>query len=53
MLGTLRLLVKDDAGATLVEYGVLIGFVALICLVSVKALGKNVSALFSTAASSI
>jgi pilus assembly protein Flp/PilA len=44
---------RDDEGAALVEYGLLIGLVALVCVVAVAALGTNISAAFSTIASGI
>jgi len=43
----------DDRGAELVEYGVLIGFVALVALVAVHALGRSVSAIFDSVAGSV
>jgi pilus assembly protein Flp/PilA len=38
---------KDEEGATMVEYGLLVAFIALVALVGVKALGVNLNNLFS------
>jgi pilus assembly protein Flp/PilA len=44
---------KDEEGAPLVEYGMLIGLIAIICVVAVTTLGTEVSAAFSTIASDL
>ena len=46
MLNSLKRLIADEDGATLVEYGLLIALVAAICVVVVGALGKQVQAGF-------
>ena len=38
---------KGDRGAAMVEYGLLIAFIAVIALVAVKVLGTKVSTLFN------
>ena len=38
---------QDEKGAAMVEYGLLIAFIAVIALVAVKALGTKVSTLFN------
>jgi pilus assembly protein Flp/PilA len=38
---------SDDGGAALVEYGMLIGLIAVVCLVAVTTLGTEISAAFS------
>jgi pilus assembly protein Flp/PilA len=38
---------SDDDGAALVEYGMLIGLIAVVCLVAVTTLGTEISAAFS------
>jgi Flp pilus assembly pilin Flp len=53
MLDTFKALIADEAGAELVEYGLLASLIAVVALVAVRQLGKNVSSLFSTEASSI
>jgi pilus assembly protein Flp/PilA len=37
----------DEEGAALVEYGMLIGLIAVVCLVAVTTLGTEISAAFS------
>jgi pilus assembly protein Flp/PilA len=53
MLTTLKSMIRDDEGATMVEYGLLIALIALVALVAVKTLGTNLSSLFTTVAGSI
>jgi pilus assembly protein Flp/PilA len=38
---------RDEDGAALVEYGMLIGLIAVICLVAVTTLGTQISTAFS------
>jgi pilus assembly protein Flp/PilA len=44
---------RDDDGAALVEYGMLVGLIAVICVVAVTTLGTEVSTAFSTIASAL
>jgi pilus assembly protein Flp/PilA len=37
----------DEKGAALVEYGMLIGLIAVVCLVAVTTLGTEISTAFS------
>ncbi len=37
----------DEDGAALVEYGMLIGLIAVVCLVAVTSLGTEISSAFS------
>jgi pilus assembly protein Flp/PilA len=53
MLTTLSSLVRDEAGATMVEYGMLVAFIAIVALVAVKVLGTNLSTVFNTVAGSV
>jgi pilus assembly protein Flp/PilA len=53
MLTTLKSMIRDEEGATMVEYGLLIALIALVALVAVKTLGTNLSSLFSTVAGSV
>jgi pilus assembly protein Flp/PilA len=46
-------LFSDETGATMVEYGLMVALVALVALVSVSVLGKNVSKEFSVVASTV
>ncbi len=53
MLTTLKSLIRDDEGAAMVEYGLLIAFVGLVAMVGVKLLGTNLAALFNSVAGSL
>ena len=44
---------RDDEGAALVEYGILVGLIAVICVVAVTTLGTEVSTAFSKIASAL
>ena len=43
---------KED-GATMVEYGLMVALIAVVCLVAVTALGVNVAAIFQSIANSV
>lgn len=53
MLKLLNAVRKDEEGAALVEYALLIGLIAVVCIVVVTALGSAVSSKLSTACSSL
>lgn len=53
MLNNLIAMIRDEEGATMVEYGLLVALIALVAIVGVAALGTNLSTLFNTAASSV
>ena len=44
---------KNDEGAALVEYGMLVGLIAVICVVAVTTLGTEVSTAFSNIANTL
>jgi pilus assembly protein Flp/PilA len=44
---------KNEEGAALVEYGMLVGLIAVVCIVAVTTLGTEVSSVFSVIASDI
>ena len=44
---------RDEHGAALVEYGILVGLIAVICIAAVTIVGTQVSAAFSTIASQL
>jgi pilus assembly protein Flp/PilA len=44
---------RDDEGAALAEYGLLVGLIAVVCVVAITALGTKISTAFSTIASAI
>jgi len=53
MLITLKSMIRDEDGATMVEYGLLVALIAIVALVAVQALGTHLSTLFSSVASSV
>jgi len=53
MLKTLKNLVRDEDGATMVEYALMIALVAAVALAAVKLLGTNVSTVFNTVAGTV
>jgi len=44
---------KDEGGAALVEYGLLVGLIAVVCLVAVTQIGVGASGKLSTAYASL
>jgi len=44
---------NEDRGATAVEYGLLVGLIAVVIIVGVTAFGKNLNGLFNSTSSSI
>lgn len=50
---TLMSMIRDEEGAAMVEYGLLVAFIAMIALVGVKMLGSNLNDLFTTVAGSV
>jgi pilus assembly protein Flp/PilA len=48
----LQSLWRDEEGATMVEYGLLVAFIAIVALVGVQLLGTNLLAIFDNVAGS-
>jgi pilus assembly protein Flp/PilA len=48
MLNTLKQLVRNEDGATMVEYGIMVALIAAICIAVVVVLGQKVNNAFST-----
>lgn len=46
-------LFKDESGATVVEYSVLLGLIAIIAMVGIMALGHSLSNLYSNFATTV
>jgi pilus assembly protein Flp/PilA len=53
MVHTLKSMIRDEDGATMVEYGLLVALIAMVALVGVTTLGKNLSSLYNTVAGSV
>ena len=41
---------NDEDGATMVEYGLMLALIAIVCLIAVALIGTNASTLFNTIA---
>jgi pilus assembly protein Flp/PilA len=46
-------MIRDEEGATMVEYGLLVALIALVALGAVQAIGINLSTLFNNAANTL
>ena len=44
---------REEEGAALVEYGMLVGLIAVLCVIAVTTLGTEVSTAFSRIASAL
>ena len=53
MKNILRKLQRDEDGAALVEYGLLVGLIAVVAVTAVTALGTSVKAYFTSINSSL
>ena len=49
----IRRLVRDEEGASLVEYVLLVALIAVVCIAAVTLLGKSASAKFTTVGTTI
>lgn len=53
MLTTLNSMIRDEEGATMVEYGLLVALIALVALGAVKTVGTALSTLFTNVGTSL
>lgn len=53
MFNTLISMFRDDSGATMVEYGLMIALIAVVCITAVALIGTRLSTLFNTVAGSV
>ena len=49
ILGAVRRLLSSEDGGALIEYGMLVMLVALLCIVAIKTVGSKVNSSFSSA----
>lgn len=47
-ISAIRSVLRDEDGATMVEYAIMVSLIAAVCFAVVKTLGQNVSNQFST-----
>ncbi len=50
MLEHLKTLIRDEEGASAVEYGLMVALIAAVIIVAVTAIGTNMSSKFTTVA---
>jgi len=48
-----KFVTRQEEGATLAEYGLLLALIAVVCIVAITALGTQISTMFSTVAASV
>jgi pilus assembly protein Flp/PilA len=53
MLTNLIVMIRDEEGATMVEYGLLVALIALVAIVGVTLLGSSLNGLFTNVAGSV
>ena len=53
LLMSIRRVVRDERGASLVEYALLVALIAVVCIVAVSMLGSNASTTLSSAGSAV
>jgi pilus assembly protein Flp/PilA len=53
MFSNIKSMIRDEEGATMVEYGLLVALIAMVALVGVTTLGTNLKSLYSTVAGSV
>jgi pilus assembly protein Flp/PilA len=53
MLHILTSMIRDEEGATMVEYGLLVALIALVALGAIQTLGGNLSTLFGQVANTL
>jgi pilus assembly protein Flp/PilA len=53
MIRLAQIFCKDEDGATMVEYGLMVALIALVCIVAVTAIGTNLSTLFNLVAGTV
>jgi pilus assembly protein Flp/PilA len=53
MIYYLRAMLKDEKGVTLLEYGLLLSLIAVVCLLAIKLIGSDSSTMMSKAAASL
>lgn len=53
MSHALTALIRDEEGVTMVEYGLLVALIAVVCIGVITTLGQNLSNLFNTVAGTV
>ncbi len=53
MLKNMLALIRNEDGATMVEYGIMVALIAAVCIVLISTLGSKVSTAFASVNSNI
>ncbi len=53
MLNTFKNMLRNEDGATMVEYGIMVALIAAACIVVITALGGQVKAAFSSVSNAL
>ncbi|MFY9710841.1 MAG: Flp family type IVb pilin [Candidatus Cybelea sp.] len=53
MVSTFTKMIRDEEGATMVEYGLLVALIAVVALTGVRLLGTGLSSLYTNVAGSL
>lgn len=53
LIASMKGFLDDDSGATMVEYALMVAFIAAVCVVAVTALGTALSAQYTTVAGNV
>ena len=48
MTSLVQRFMRDEEGATMVEYGIMVALIAVVCLVAVQTLGTTINGVFTT-----
>jgi pilus assembly protein Flp/PilA len=50
---TLRSFIRNEDGATMVEYGLMLALIAIVCILAVTAIGTNANVVFQNSADAL
>ena len=53
MKSLIKRFIRDEEGATMVEYALMLALIAIVCIVAVTAIGTSANTAFNNAANSI
>ncbi|HEV3168576.1 MAG TPA: Flp family type IVb pilin [Isosphaeraceae bacterium] len=53
LIATVKSFVRDEEGATMVEYGLMLALIAVICLTAVTSVGTGAKSMFNSISASL
>jgi len=53
MFKSMLAMIRDDEGATMVEYGLIVALIAVVCITAVTLIGSRLASMFTTVASDV